>query len=236
MTVKGKRSGALRKVDRDEADGGAVTYGWVDETFPETDVRRALLSECVNVDWQTFVAFYGPRLGRYRASREFSESAPSISAELGLIQELLDAIEQTRTRLGNLPPQTESLLALVCHRRGTGSDEFIRGIDTQLTELRTVLWLTEREMQPYRGQSGRAASSHRDSLLHDVAVRLRALAGLGKEAAAKCAAAVLRATHVPAPDDPKEAARIVRNIEKQRGRNKPQLDSVNSAYTTRNPA
>lgn len=216
MTAKGKRAGALRKVDRDDAQGGWISGGMVDESFPVEAVHHALVGAGVTVDLDAFGEFYGRRLGRFRDFESSRTSTPSVGDELALIAELLEAIEQTRTRLENLPPMTDAYLNQVCWlRQNVLFHEVARGIDTQLKEVTTMLWLTEREMEPYQGQRGRNTSSNRDHLLLDVAEKLTDMAGLGKEAAAGCAAGVLRASRVPAPDDPKEAAKIIRNIAKR---------------------
>lgn len=218
MTIKGKRAGALRKVNPTEAQGGWASGGWVDESFPDAAVEQALAIEQVGIDPAAFRAFYGPRLGRYRMVDDARSSTPSVTDELALIGELLEAVEQVKTRIENMPPMTDAFLNQVIWQRkrvlfhAWGGD-----LGTQLDELRTLLWLTEREMEPYRGQVGRGTAANRDGLLHDVAGVLEEAAGLGKVKAAGCAAAVLRASGVPAPDDPSEAAKIVRRVRRERG-------------------
>lgn len=218
MVIKAKRAKSIRKVYRDSASGGWISGGMVDESFPVDEVHSALTVAGTSVDLARFGGFFGPRLGQFRCVEQSQVSTPSVADELGLIGELLEVIEQLRVRMGNLPPMTDAFLTQVCwRRRRVLFHEVAGGIDAQLKEVVTLLWLTEREIEPHGGQAGRTSLSNRDGLLRDVAAWLAENGGMRKEAAAGCAGAILRASRVSAPDDPRECVRIMRKVE-QRGR------------------
>lgn len=213
MSQLKQKAGTLRKVDAEAASGGWVNGGMVDESFPAPAVRAALENVGAQIDVEAFFAFLGPRLGRYRACETDARSRPSVGSELALIEDLMEAIDQTQTRLKNLPPHADAAINMICHKRhGEFFFDYARNLSRQLREAWTMLVLAERELEPHGGKAGRKPSRNRDSLLYDVAAKIEA-SGLTKEAAAECAASVLRACRVPAPDGhegPKEAARIIR--------------------------
>jgi len=213
MTIKAKRAQALRKMDHKEA-ASYGTGGWEDDSFPVDTVRHALTGAAI--DLAAFDRFFGSRLARYRATLEWQQEQPPTAKELELLAEACEAIEQVRTRLAHLPPASKSHIQTVTwKRRKEHFQDFMRRLDVDLEEARTLLWLTERELEPSAGKTGRKSATLRDFLLHDVARWLNGNGVSGKTVASELAAAVLRALGIDAPEDPKEAARLVRAAEKQ---------------------
>lgn len=216
MTVKGKRAEALRKMDSQEASRYGAS-GFVDGKYPVDAVRSALKDVAGPIDIPTFETFFAPRIGRYRAMADSQQDQPSVSAELALVDEAMTHIEQLRLRLESLPPDTEAHIDSVCwKRRREMFCEFRQRLDADLEEARVLLVLSERELEPFKGNAGRKSAMPRDWLLHDVAKHLNAH-GVRKERAADVAAAVLRASGVDAPDDPREARKLVRKVESLMG-------------------
>ena len=188
--------------------------GIVDETFPVDAVNAALQSVADRVDMVAFGEFFGRRLGRYRGMSESQQEQPSVADELALADEVMEYVQQLRLRLEHLPPDTDAHINAVCwNRRRELFHNFRLRLDADLAEAWTMLVLAERELEPFKGKAGRKNSSLRDRLLHDVAHRLAAI-DISKEVAAGIAAAVLRAAGVDAPEDPREARKLVRAMEK----------------------
>lgn len=203
---------AIPRRKRDAARGGYVSGGWVDETFPQAAVRKLLRKHRVDTDAATFCAFLGARLGRYRAFRDAQDSTPPAAQELKLNGELQDVIDELITRIRNLPPATDSAISLACWQRSRKAetlDALVARVDRDLGELRTLLWIAEREVADHGGQPGRRESRNRDALLHDVADRLRE-GTKTKRTAATCAAEILRACRVPVPDAVAEVEKKIR--------------------------
>src|SRR5690348_4548423 len=112
MTIKGNRAPALRKLKY--ADVAKFTMGGlVDESFPTEPVRVALGATLPIIDWAEFQSFFGTRLGTFRMMEDSRRDSPAIAAELTLVQEAMDAIEQVRLRLEHLPPATEPRVNMV---------------------------------------------------------------------------------------------------------------------------
>lgn len=209
MTIKQKRAQALRKVSREEAAAGYSSGGFVDSTFPEADVRAALGPLIREIDWPEFSEFLGDRLGFFRA---ISEPLPPTHAERALAEELLEAVNQLRTRLKNLPPRLEANLHLHCHKRHASLFNAFRDrLVANLDETWNLVALAERDLTD--GEEGRPRLLARDRLLHAVARYLEDSTSARKEQAATTAGDVIRACHLPAPTDAKDLRRIVRTIE-----------------------
>jgi hypothetical protein len=216
MTIKAKRAKALRKMDHEEATG-YNTGCWVDENFPVDDVRQALAGAGEAVDLEAFGDFFGPRLGRYRATSEWQQEQPSTAKELELLGEACEAIEQVRIRLAHLPPASEARIeGVTWKRRHEFFHAFRRRLDAELEEAQNLLWLTESEVEVDGGKAGRKPATPRAGLLHDVAHWLNGNGVARKTLACELAAAVLRAVAVNVPEDPKYVARLVRTVEKER--------------------
>lgn len=211
--VPAKARAKHRATTREAARLGRVNGGFVDEAFP-VDAVHAVTSR-VGVDAAAFDQFLGPRIGRYRCMQESSDSFPQVSEELNHIDKLVRDIDDLRTRISNLPPMTDAEVSLACWRRNKDTfSDLPRRIEADLLEVRTLLWIAEREIEPRAGKPGRARSSNRDSLLHDVAEKLLQLGVQSKGCAGAGAADVLRACGIPAPDDPKEVGRIIQRWKK----------------------
>lgn len=209
MTIKGKRAGALRKMDNAEVSS-YMLGGWVDETFSADEVHAALAG--LDVDLGSFDTFLGPRLGLFRDLKDYSDTKPAIAEEKTLVEEAMQYVQQTRTRLEHLPPAAEARINTVCwNRHGETFDDRRRRLDAELQEVWNLLVLTERKLEPSKA-AGRKSASHRDRLLHDLAHWL-ADRGSNVTRSANAAAAVLRAVGIDAPDDPKKARAIVRAVE-----------------------
>lgn len=219
MTIKGKRAAALRKITYDEA----VKFtngrgGWVDESFPVNTVRDALRG--LDVDAGEFGAFFGPRIGRYRATLESSDPdddnyRPSVAADLEFMEEALEAIEQVRLRLANLPAMVDAQANLIYWRaRHELFSNLVQRVDQDLSVARNVLIGAGREVEPYKNKAGTKARTGRDWLLHDVAHWLSDR-GIGATKAADIAGAILRCSGVDVQDDPGKARAIVRAWERR---------------------
>lgn len=218
MTVKSRRAEALRKMSYQEASS-YILGGIVDETFPVDDVHAALKTVLDSIDVPDFDEFFGRALGRYRSMSESKQEQPNIADELSLIGESMEYVQQIRLRLEHLPPVTDAHVNTVCwKRRKELFHDFRLRLDADLKEAWVLLALAERELETLKGAPGRKSESLRDWLLHDVAHRLE-ITGIGKEASAGMAAAVLRAAGVAAPEDPREARKLVLAVEKLRGEN-----------------
>lgn len=214
MTIKAKRAKALRKMDHKEA-ASYGTGGWEDDSFPVDAVRHALGGAAI--DLEAFERFFGSRLTRFRATLEWQQEQPTTAKELELLAEACEAIEQVRTRLGHLPPASESHIQTVTlKRRKENFHDFRRRLDVDLGEARTLLWLTERELDPAGGKVGRKPATLRDFLLQEVTQWLMGNGIRGKILACELAAASLRAVGIEVTTDPKEAARLVRAVEKEK--------------------
>lgn len=219
MTIKGKRAAALRKITHDEAGKFARGRGgFVDESFPIDAVRRALRG--LGVDLDEFGVFFGPRIGRYRATLESNDPddenyRPSVAAELDFMEETLEAIEQVRLRLGNLPPMVGLEANVICWKaRHEWFSDLTQRIDQDLSVARNVLIGAGRAVEPHKNKAGTKARTGRDWLLHDVAHWLSDR-GIGTTKAADVAGAILRSVGIDVQDDPGKARAIVRAWERR---------------------
>lgn len=212
MTVKAPRAKSLRVIDRAEAMGGWVSGGIVDESFDVAKVRKAVRAAGA-IDEGAFLGFFGHRLGRFRSMAEAATTTPSVAEESSLLDELLTAIEQVRTRLESLPPVADAYVNEISWKaRSELFFDFQRRLDGELHLAWMMLAGAQQELDAHKGKSGAKPKQHRDWFLHDVAHWLQD-AGTAKERAADVAAGVLRAVDVDAPDDPRKARDLVRKIE-----------------------
>lgn len=208
MTAKGKRSGALRKLELDEAARGAG--GWVDDRFPASAVHDALAGTGVNLP--EFDEFFRHRLGRYRAMRDSQAKRPSTSDELAFVRETIEISEQLQLRLAHLP------MRIKCEVLPNSS--ISRRLPYELGQAITALVVAETTIERADKPKGSRGKAIRDQFLHDVAEWLHQH-HVPVTTAAGVAAAVLRAVRFEAPEDPKEARNIVRRVAKARGKNSP---------------
>ena len=196
----------------DEADS-YMMGGMVDESFSADAVRDALDPVIDRIDVAAFEAFLAPELGRYRDMVDAAVEQPGLADEMRLVDEALEAVEQARLRLTHLPPSADAYANEVCwHGRGELYFDFSQRLASDLVTARALLIGTEQKLAPFKGMSGAKSKSLRDCLLRDVAHWLQD-ADIGKEKAAGVAAAVLRATGITAPDNPRKAREIVLKLE-----------------------
>lgn len=216
MTTKGKRSGALRKIEYQEASSYRMG-GWVDDTFPVNAVHDALQGVAGRIDLAAFDDSFGQRLGRYRSMVESQRTRPSVADETILVEEAMEGVRQLQMRLEFLPPAANAHINCICwNRRRELFHEFRARLDADLKEALSLLVLTERELDSHKGAAGRKQASQRDWLLHDVAHDLESY-GLGKMEAAETASKVLRAAGIDSPEGPSEARKLIREMEHAMG-------------------
>ncbi|HET7269391.1 MAG TPA: hypothetical protein VFJ15_14935 [Oleiagrimonas sp.] len=189
--------------------------GIVDESLPQ-GVETALRGSVDESSMPAVLLFLGRRLGRYRGMKESSDAMPSRVDELRLASEAMDAIEQVRHRLANLPTRIDCEVELACWKgRKEPFFDFSQRLGDDLRIAWALLASAERIVSDRSERPG-ASKSLRDHFLADVASYLQRNASLGKEAAAGLAAEVLRAAGVDAPSDPRKARNIVRKVEAQK--------------------
>lgn len=207
MTGKRKRSSSIRRLPRDEARAW-LEGGFVDGTFDQAAVLRALGAVAEHMELAAFMDLLETELGFYRDMVASARSEPTVSEELRLADELLEVIAEARSRLEAMPPKLKAAAQRPClHRNGVLLHQVLRDLDERLAEVSTLVVLAQRSLEPLHGCAGRKPAAHRDHLLRTVAGNLPV--GLSKERTAELACEVLRAMGVPAPADPREAARII---------------------------
>lgn len=191
--------------------------GWVDETFHAETIHGALGDLASRIGLDAFDEFFGRRLGLYRAMVESRQKQPSVAEERTLVGEAMEFVQQVRSRLEFLPPDATAEIDAACwKRRHELFHEFRLRLDADLKEAWSLLALTERQLDQYKGAAGRKHASQRDWFLHDVARKLGEY-GLGKIAAADTAAKVLRAAGIDAPENSAEARKLILAMEKTIG-------------------
>lgn len=210
MTIKGKKTGSLPKMTREQIDRFS-NGGWVDESIPEDDVRAVAGLP----DPDAFVAFLGPRVGRYRSAAE-SDHVP-VADELAWTETTMEVIQELRTRLKNYPQHIKAEAGLAHWKRHKELlHDANRRMDAYLNELWTVLAIAERAVEPHGGKAGRKTNWARDSLLTDIADWIEK-SGAAPDAAARISRKVLVALGIPDPDKPATVIRAYKQrLEKAR--------------------
>lgn len=211
MTIKAKRVGAVAKMDAEKA----ARYAARITRAPLPDkVHEALACVSTQIEVAAFDEFFSWRLGRYLAT-ESQQLIPSIAEEMAFVAETLELADQLRQRMQNLPPVTAMRIKDVSFTtRGESFHEVRRRLDGEVVEASVLLKRTRLELASSFNNVGRKSAVGRDWLLHDVA-HWFGDRGIGKEDAAAAAAKILRAAGIDAPDDPREARRLVRLFAKK---------------------
>jgi hypothetical protein len=204
VTVKTPKTGTIRRITRAEIDA-MCCGGWVDESYPADAVAAALTQVTPEIRTK-FLAYLGPRLGRYRVSAE-PNMKPSVESRL--VEELLDTIGELRIRLKHLPETVRTNIGLVCWRgRHQMFGDFRWRLDTDLKAAWDMVAVAERAIAP--GKRASPATRARDLLLHDVVVWFQDHGINGKCHACELARKALDAARVSSLRVPKDS----RDIEK----------------------
>lgn len=210
-----KRSRSLRRLEREEADS-YIGGGWVDERIPEAEVDSAMDALDVRADREAFKAFLRRRVGRYRSMKEWHEKQPATAQELKLIEEAMDVIQELQMRLDHLPTDADAHINHIAWKRhGESFHDFRRRLDGTLQETWSMLALTEREVDKYKGRAGAKRKFDRDSFLSDVVGWLTNHAeGMTEPQAFKVTHRLCLALQVEVPeytdDDPAKFGSIIR--------------------------
>lgn len=213
MTTKNKRARAIRRQPREESR--AWTHGaLVDGSIDESRVRAALGGFPAAIDVDSLLAILPAAVGVYRVIEESLQEMPTVADELALSDELCEIVDELQRRLDALPPGIEGAIQKPCwDRHGKPFMEYRRMLNDNLRELTNLLTLANHTIGPLRDRRGRRPASNRDRLLREVA-RWLSSSGVTKELTAEYACKVLHALGVPAPADPREAAKIMGRREK----------------------
>ncbi len=203
MTIKGKRTGSLRKLTPEEARsqfGG----GFVDRSFPEATINNILQRFSLSADHESFKEYLGFQLGLYRSLERDARKKPSIEQEVKLLEEMLYTTQEVSARLCNLPPEADYYFNEIGRSHyGNNFSGFKRQILSDLEKLSTLVVLSERAIESNRRRTGRPKEENRARFLASLDAWLEAHEdGLKKAKATDILIEVCKALQIKLPDDP----------------------------------
>ncbi len=186
------------------------TGGWVDESVP--DLRPILADYGVAIEADDLAAWLAPRLGHYRAASDWS---PPRNEQLEMLAGLRAAMLDIAHRIDDLPGESEAEITYAASRlRRAQWSDLARQLRTQLLEAADFIEEGCDGMREAQGQTGRRENVWRDRLLAALVAKLSATEAMKRSSTCALAGDILRRCGIPCPSDPKDVARIVRDIEK----------------------
>ena len=163
-----KRARSIRRIDPGELD--FAQGGLVDDSIPNDEIEAIWDRFSVQADREVFQAFLRERIAFFRSLGRSSETEPTTAQEIKLVDELRDLAQELRTRLDRLPPDAAARLdRLTWQMRGELFHDCSERLEGELSFASSVLALTARELEQYRGKGrGAKRKSNRDWFLSDV--------------------------------------------------------------------
>jgi len=177
--------------------------GWVDERISESAVSDAIRQNQLSIDAGEFMPWLAENVGSYRMWQAGSDSAPTAADELAHARRLVDDIASLETRISNLPPATDAHATYATLKaRGEPLWELQERLSRDLHSLRAALSYAADRIEPYsKSKGGRKRAVLRHDLLSAVAEKIRIMSNAGASESLQCAADVLNACDLKAPED-----------------------------------
>jgi hypothetical protein len=150
----------------------ATLAGFIDESLPP-DLGELLAHH--GIDPEAFARWFGPQLGRYRASELARTTMPTVSDERAWMRETAQMMREVGARLQvcDRPPRGDAHAYAAACRLGLEWPELVGRLQNDLRSCAAVLAAAERQM-PAPGNGGRPSMHARRELLQALVQRLRA--------------------------------------------------------------